>query len=159
MSTWPCCWLYLYPGRTAFSPKELLSSANKDRIWLLPILFPSSKQRPSGWYLTGTWWSVHKAELGELFRDAPWVLAEQCHGRTESFPWFRVQRIFESFTRFRPAYFWAMLCEFVLVYLWHSTCISGMVTRVAPCSNLCFHIHMILVTKTCQSSGNHENNI
>lgn len=42
VSTWPCCWLYLYPGRTAlaFSPRELLSSANKTRIWLLPIWFP-----------------------------------------------------------------------------------------------------------------------
>lgn len=34
-SIWSCCWLYFYPGRTAFSPKELLSSASKSRIWLL----------------------------------------------------------------------------------------------------------------------------
>lgn len=88
----------------------------------------------------------------------PWVLAQQCHGRTESFPWLRVYRILESFPRFRPAYFWAMLYESVLVFLWHSTCISGMVTRVSatPCSNLFSHIHLILGTEICQSSGNHE---
>lgn len=74
-SIWSCCWLYFYPGRTAFSPKELLSSASKSRIWLLLLGSPSSKQKPSGWWgfhltLTGMWWSVHKAKLGEFFRDA-----------------------------------------------------------------------------------------
>lgn len=45
---WPCCWLYFYPGRTAFSPKELFSSANKNRIWLLPIWLPQLQAEALG---------------------------------------------------------------------------------------------------------------